>query len=90
MSIPSIPGSSSTAALSDATLSPARVPAASATPAAAAATMSVAIPGSPFSQQMRVSPGSLVATPQIPPLLFDSEAETLLTGAVGSLVDTTA
>jgi hypothetical protein len=56
----------------------------------AGSTVSVAVPGSPFVQQLRTSPGSLVVTPQIPPLLFDSEAETLLSSAVGSLVDTTA
>lgn len=52
--------------------------------------VSVSIPGSPFMLQERTSPGSLVVTPQIPPLLFDSQAETLLSSAVGSLIDTTA
>jgi len=49
--------------------------------AASATTESVSIPGSPFAQQVRTTPDSLVVQPQMPPLLFS---------AVGSLVDETA
>jgi hypothetical protein len=58
--------------------------------ATAPATVSVAIPGSPFAQQVTTTPDSLVVKPQMPPLLFDSTAETLLSSAIGSLVDETA
>jgi hypothetical protein len=52
--------------------------------ATAGATLTVSVPGSSFVEQERTTPDSLVVQPQMPPLLFDSWADAVMSSSAAS------